>query len=1119
MFVGRDKELARLKNIADLVIRGEQVFVVLEGSAGMGKTALLNKFKKSLDGFDIYEARGEISTQYVPYSLFLSAFNVESILTLPKMQEFRKARDIGVSLKNKHGLILVDELNGRFSREILKILGGGLIISSLRDDGILITELDIEGSIKPYEIDSKMLERLISYLKSERGHNVLIENINYLIYTIGLDKVLLFLRDLQAVDTGLIIVSGDFKSIDEENFKKISAVFSERYTFRFADNTDSPLIFTQKVPAAAALFSDKRGSEYWVSEASPLRPSMPNFRLLEEIIKVLNERDVAIQCLRSLIDYNTLEEIYVWLKYVRDVAMLNNRHVYVDISDISASELDFFRALGDVQGADEELQIYQYKIYENIVAYLKNAAEHKPIAVIMEDIQWGDMNSLDLLDYIARNIPRGVLFIIDYRGEEIALTKKAKILKNIFDYENTEIIRLGPLKKEDAIKLMKYLGIKDVDKMYTRTGGHPLLITELAKFEDSKFMPDTVAESIEYQLSTLDDNTLYILRYLSAFGFSSKRDYIDSVLGEDWDKNISNYEDFLTIGQKVQFKNAMVWSQIYSTTSPDLRAKFHRQIGEYFLERSLFKAAYHLYRARDKRAVSLLVGAAKKSVDMYALENAIEFYKMAIDIADKYNMVNEKLKLLELVGDLERITGRYREALGDFRELLSIRSDAQTLWKVATLQVDLGDYENAKRNLDRARELGDKMLREKINATLGSLNLRLGKFSEADIYYQQYLKFALQSGNRGEIAEAYTKLATLRFHQSRYREGLKFAKMAMEYARSVANYQILISVYNILGVIYDVLGKPQEALEKYNRLYELSKKAGDLRGMAFAYNNIGILYYTVGSLEMVKEYLEKAMELHVKIGDMRNVATSYYNLGGLYGDLGDFKKSIEYFQRAIKIYNKLQDYQFAASAEIWLGMYMGRTGDYDEAMSHITKVLNVAKAHNYIKAYMMGIVGIAKILVNMGKYEEALNKLKSEAEIVEKMKSDMDAYPAYLITLCEAMVLSPMYKKSENCLKELEKLSKANGYNEIAGNYYLFNAILKEKNGYDGKAEFEKAVQLMRDGGYISSIADSYYLYGKVLMGINKMRGIEYLRNAKNMYLKMGLDKLVNDIEELCGEC
>jgi len=75
-FVGREKELDRLKGLLDIAIKGEGSFVLVGGEAGVGKSRLLRelKFQAQLKGASFYEGKctPDVANFYQPFQEILS---------------------------------------------------------------------------------------------------------------------------------------------------------------------------------------------------------------------------------------------------------------------------------------------------------------------------------------------------------------------------------------------------------------------------------------------------------------------------------------------------------------------------------------------------------------------------------------------------------------------------------------------------------------------------------------------------------------------------------------------------------------------------------------------------------------------------------------------------------------------------------------------------------------------------------------------------------------------------------------------------------------------------------------------------------------------------------------
>ncbi len=1113
MFVGRAREMAQIKEAVEVVRHGQGKFLIIEGPAGVGKTALVEESLKSMQDFKIFRVRARAERAMFPYSMFFHTFGFESVEDISGRHSVILAENIASDIK-KEERIFIDEKRGIVSRKLFEELGGGLYISATDGADVLITETNINDGISPYELESRILDRMEEYAKFEKHPVILIDGINYLIFTVGIERVLMALRDFMHKYHGILICTGDLSVI--ESPKRIKALFDKVYHFGDTGFRDSQiLIFTAFPQEIGVIFSEK-SKTHRVSEDAELRPSMLRFKLLEEIIKALKKGDITINCLRDLLDYNTIDEVYVWLKYVKDVAMSTGHRVYVYAGNITSEEQKVFDSLIDHFDNPQPDAISAYRVYESLATYLGRLAETKPLCVVMEDVQWADSNSMMALDYLARNPPPRVLFIMTYRGENVALTARAKIIRNMADYEDTIFIRLPPLSREDAMKLMG--NCKNSDEIYRRSGGNPLLLKEILRLrgKGENFVPDTIKESIEHQVQTLDDTTLYYLRFLAAMGSSVDTNLADNILGSSWKSEIAGVDGLLDYDGKAEFNSTVVWEYVHSTTPPDLKSEFHRRIGDYYSTGDVYLAAHHYYMARDRRAIEYLTAAAGESEKMYAFDTAIQEYEKALEICRKFGDEKEPA-ILEKLADVEELTGRYTDAVRHYMAAFEKTEKTELLLKLARAQSSLGEYQSAKESIDKFLKRGP--MNQYVKELLGTINLRTGNMELAERYFKECMQEAEENGTKKQRADAYMHMALLKYYQSKFRDALEYAKKALVTAEEEGNYQQVISIYNLMGAVYDVLGKPERALEKYKMVQHLAEKAGDIKGMALAYNNIGILYYTLGNLKMVKTYLEKARDLHQKMGDKRSIALSYYNLSGVYADTGDFKRAIEYATKALKLYRDMGNVQYVGFTELWLGTYKLRIMEIDDANKHLEQAWDIAEEKDLDRLRFM--VQLARIRLNLrtGNLKKAVDILKDCKGPAEEMRGDVDVYPEYLLIGFEVMIKIGDAVEYDKFGRELENVLSWHQDRFLLGMYLVWKAIKNVKFGGDPWLDFNTGIAHIKRQGYISSYGEMQYEFGKALLESGNEKGKEHLRIAKIIFKNAGIEPLVREIQNMCHKC
>ena len=139
----------------------------------------------------------------------------------------------------------------------------------------------------------------------------------------------------------------------------------------------------------------------------------------------------------------------------------------------------------DAHGLDSRRRA-RAQLFEAVLDALERVARHAPLVLVIEDLQWADRSSLDLLTYLARVLREGpILIVATVRSDEIR--DRQPLLKHLAELErmdDVERIELGPLGRRDVGALVERTVDGDadealVDALLERTDGNPFFIDQL----------------------------------------------------------------------------------------------------------------------------------------------------------------------------------------------------------------------------------------------------------------------------------------------------------------------------------------------------------------------------------------------------------------------------------------------------------------------------------------------------------------------------------------------------------------------------------------------------------------------------------------------------------------
>ena len=126
------------------------------------------------------------------------------------------------------------------------------------------------------------------------------------------------------------------------------------------------------------------------------------------------------------------------------------------------------------------------QLFEAVLEVLERVARQRPLVLVIEDLQWADQSSLDLLSYLARVLREGPVFIVaTVRSDEIRdrrplLTQLAELER----MDQVERIELGPFTRRDIDEMVGRMDDGDardelVDALLERTDGNPFFVEQL----------------------------------------------------------------------------------------------------------------------------------------------------------------------------------------------------------------------------------------------------------------------------------------------------------------------------------------------------------------------------------------------------------------------------------------------------------------------------------------------------------------------------------------------------------------------------------------------------------------------------------------------------------------
>ncbi len=353
------------------------------------------------------------------------------------------------------------------------------------------------------------------------------------------------------------------------------------------------------------------------------------------------------------------------------------------------SLLQSLRALAERERAlPGELE--QKALFEQYLDVLCELATRQPLLVLLDDLQWADTASLNLLFHLGRELSGGrILLVGAYRPEEVALGRGRerhpleKILAELKRIYGNAWIDLSQIPEGEGQRFVddfidsepNRLGGTFREALLAQTGGHPLFTIELLREMQARgdlvqdedgywvegetlnwdLLPARVEGVIEARIGRLEDELREILTIASVEGedftaqviarvqeiqergllhlLNHELDRKHRLVQERGQQNVEKQRLYL-----YRFRHSLFQQHLYNGLAASEREILHAEVGKVLedlfgegSEEVAAQLAWHFSEAGEvDKAIHYLLLSGDRARQVYAYQEAIDFYQRAV---------------------------------------------------------------------------------------------------------------------------------------------------------------------------------------------------------------------------------------------------------------------------------------------------------------------------------------------------------------------------------------------------------------------------------------------------------------------------------------------------------
>lgn len=556
------------------------------------------------------------------------------------------------------------------------------------------------------------------------------------------------------------------------------------------------------------------------------------------------------------------------------------------------------------------------RFYDGVVRVLLALLGGPPPGILLlDDLQWADGASLDLLAYLVRRLgDRPLLVVVTWRPEEVPEGHRLRgLLAEARRSGAATVLALGRLDPDAVRELVgRTLGEEAPGTLAPRLGGEteglPLFLAEyLAAVTNGELdpgseawaLPGGVQDLLRGRLAAVGETAGQVLAAAAVVGRSFDFDTVREASGRGEEETLLALEELVGRRLILESKDPQPGGPTYDFDHDKLRTLVYEGMG---LARR---------RLLHRRAAAALTGRARGR----------EAGTLAGQIARHHRLAGQDAEAAEcyrLAGDHARDLYANDDALAHYEEALALgHPDAAALHEaIGDLRTRRGEYAAALDSYELAAASGDvvAVLEHKI----GNVHVRRGDRDLARFHYESAAEALEGRGevSSGELARLYADRSLLSHLQNDPEEAERFAHQALGLAEEAGDARARAQAHNMLGILAGDAGDGEAVLRHLRESLRLAEELGDPEAKVAALNNLALALGSRGATGEALDIAGSALDLCARLGDRHREAALHNNLADLLHAAGREEESMAHLKKAVAIFAEVGE-EGDMRPEIW----------------------------------------------------------------------------------------------------------------------------------------------------------------------------------------------------------